>query len=195
MGKRDLALDLLAFAGTVVWATLFRWEARGIIWGLWVSSLTVGYATIVSTVVRGVRSVLGSYRLVAVLGGLGTLAFFTFHFGMFHFVHGVFLNQFFPLLEEGDGFPNLLAMIGRSFSSFWPLVVASFLSRVPDVFPAETRAAGKDAFAAPYANVVRMHLLIFVFAGLHMLDLTRLAVIPVLAVYFFPWKAVREHFA
>ena len=35
-----------------------------------------------------------------------------------------------------------------------------------------------------------MHLLIFVFAGLHMADLSRLAIIPVLAAYFFPWKAM-----
>jgi hypothetical protein len=39
-----------------------------------------------------------------------------------------------------------------------------------------------------------MHLLIFVFAGLHMTGLSRLAIIPVLAAYFFPWKAVRAHF-
>ena len=47
VGSRDLALDLLAFAGTVACATIFRWEARDVIWGLWISSLTVGYATIV----------------------------------------------------------------------------------------------------------------------------------------------------
>ena len=33
-GRRDLALDLFAFAGTVACATLFRWEARDVIWGL-----------------------------------------------------------------------------------------------------------------------------------------------------------------
>ncbi len=35
-----------------------------------------------------------------------------------------------------------------------------------------------------------MHLLIFVFAGLHVAGLSRLAIYPVLAAYFFPWKAV-----
>jgi hypothetical protein len=211
MKERDLVLDLLAFAGTVTAATVFRWQARDVIWGLWISSLTVGYATIVMTVVRGVRALAGSYRLLAVIGGLGTLAFFTFHFGMFHFVHGVFLNGFFPLLESESGFPNIFSMAGRSFALFWPLVLASFVSRLPDILPgpprperaeADTAAGrqaalpslGKDSFAGPYANVVRMHILIFVFAGLHVVDLSRLAIIPVLAAYFFPWKAAIARF-
>ena len=193
-GRRDLALDLFAFAGTVACAMLFRWEARDVIWGLWISSLTVGYATIVSTIVRGVRHVLGGYRALAIVGALGALAFFTVHFGMFHFVHAVFLNGFFPLIDEGDGFPNLLALVARSIASFWLLIIASFLSRLSDIFPTSPAAMGKESFAAPYANVVRMHLLIFVFAGLHMADLSRLAIIPVLAAYFFPWKAAREYF-
>lgn len=33
VGGRDLALDLFAFAGTVACATIFRWEARDVIWG------------------------------------------------------------------------------------------------------------------------------------------------------------------
>ena len=171
-------------------ATIFKWQARDVIWGLWISSLTVGYATIVSNVVRGVRDVLGSYKVLAVVGGLGTLAFFTVHFGMFHFVHAVFLSGFFPLEGAGEGPFNFLGIIVRSTAAFWPLIVASFLSRLSDVFPGSPAPSGKDSFAAPYANVIRMHLLIFVFAGLHMADLSRLAILPVLAAYFFPWKAV-----
>ena len=190
VGGRDLALDLFAFAGTVACATIFKWQARDVIWGLWISSLTVGYATIVLNVVRGVRTVLGGYRTLAVLGGIGALAFFTFHFGMFHFVHAVFLSGFFPLAGSGDGSFNFLSTVAESTASFWPLIVASFLSRLSDIFPGSPAPSGKDSFAAPYANVVRMHLLIFVFAGLHMADLSRLAIIPVLAAYFFPWKAV-----
>ena len=190
VGRRDLALDLLAFAGTVACATVFKWQARDVIWGLWISSLTVGYATIVSNVVRGVRTVLEDYRVLAVVGGVGTLVFFTFHFGMFHFVHAVFLSGFFPLEGAGDGPFNFLGTIARSTASFWPLIVASFLSRLSDIFPGSPAPSGKDSFAAPYTNVIRMHLLIFVFAGLHMADLSRLAILPVLAAYFFPWKAV-----
>lgn len=190
VGRRDLALDLFAFAGTVACATIFRWEARDVIWGFWISSLTVGYATIVSNVLRGVRDVLGNYKALALVGGIGTLAFFTIHFGMFHFVHAVFLNGFFPFVESSDGFPHFLGMVAKSTAAFWPLIVASFLSRLSDIFPGSPAPSGKDSFAAPYGNVVRMHLLIFVFAGLHIAGLSRLAILPVLAAYFFPWKAV-----
>jgi hypothetical protein len=151
VGSRDLALDLFAFAGTVACAIIFRWEARDVIWGLWISSLTVG---------------------------------------MFHLVHAVFLNGFFPLVESSDGFPHFLGMVGKSAAAFWPLIVASFLSRLSDIFPASPSSPGKDSFAAPYGNVVRMHLLIFVFAGLHAAGLSRFAILPALAAYFFPWKAV-----
>ena len=151
---RDLALDLFAFAGTVACATIFRWEARDVIWGLWISSLTVGYATIVSTIVRGVRQVLGGYRVLAIIGALGALAFFSVHFGMFHFVHAVFLNGFFPLVEGSDQFPDFLGMVVRSTALFWPLIVASLLSRLSDVFPSSPAPSGKDAFAAPYSNVL-----------------------------------------
>jgi hypothetical protein len=47
-----------------------------------------------------------------------------------------------------------------------------------------------NSMIAPYANVIRMHVLIFVFAGLHIMNLGGLAVYPVLAAYFFPWKKV-----
>ena len=143
VGRRDLALDLFAFAGTVACATIFRWEARDVIWGFWISSLTVGYATIVSNVLRGVRDVLGNYKALALVGGIGTLAFFTIHFGMFHFVHAVFLNGFFPFVESSDGFPHFLGMVAKSTAAFWPLIVASFLSRLPDIFPASPKQPGE----------------------------------------------------
>jgi hypothetical protein len=111
------ALDLFAFAATVAWATALRWEATDVIWGLWISSLTIGYATIVSTVAGGVRNVVCGYRLAAVGGGLLALGFFTFHFGMFHYTHAVSLNAFFPLVDSGDATPRLFSIIGAAMSS------------------------------------------------------------------------------
>src|SRR5919199_795806 len=37
-----------------------------------------------------------------VAGGVFMLAFFTFHFGMFHYVHSQFLGSFFPI-DAGTG--------------------------------------------------------------------------------------------
>ncbi|MFH1502527.1 MAG: DUF6498-containing protein [Candidatus Eisenbacteria bacterium] len=192
-------LDVAAFAGTVVWAAVARWEANDLVWALWTSSLVVGYATIVTTIVRGVREQWAGLHFFALAGGVGLLAFFTFHFGMFHLVHGVFLNGFFPLAEEGSSSLGIFAVAPVAFARYWPFVMATLVSRVDDVGSRrETREPGTGGslsnlnMMAPYKNVVRMHILIFVFAGLHIAGLSRYAIYPVLAFYFFPWGALRR---
>lgn len=202
--KRDLAMDLFAFAGTVACAAVFRWRAGDVIWALWISSLCVGFTTIVLTVRRSISTVSGrGPRVLAVIGAAAAIAFFTVHFGGFHFVHAMILNVFFPLVEESTGssgpaaalaatdaaVPGLFLLVVVTLSRYWPLVVASFLSRFTDLVPGE-ESSSQDGIGGVYGNVMRMHLLIFVFAGLDALELSRLAIIPVLAAYFFPWKAV-----
>ena len=194
MKKHELTLDILGFTVAVICAAVFRWEARDVIWGLWVSSLCVGYAYIVTAVAAPVVRAKGIERVVVALGGLFMLAFFTFHFGMFHFVHGVFLNTFFPLVPKGKGFPNIFAMLGAALASYWGIVAASFISRVSE-FPFRGDGLNpKDKMMKPYANVIRMHILIFVFAGLHAARLQRFALFPILAFYFVPWGALIKYF-
>jgi len=184
-------LDGLAFAVTVVLAAVLRWEAGDLIWGLWVSSLCVGYAYIVTSIVMGVLQAEGPGRIVMGALGLFLLAFFSVHFGMFHFIHSVFLNGFFPLIEEGHGFPNIFAVLATAWCQYWPLVITTFISRWSDFpFNREVNLAGGETMMRPYANVVRMHLLIFVFAGLHAAKMSQYAVYPVLLAYFFPWGAM-----
>jgi hypothetical protein len=200
-GRRRLT-DLVAFGGTVALAVAMRWQARDLVWALWTSSLVVGYATIVTTIVRGVREHWRELHLIVLFGGVGLLAFFTFHFGMFHFVHSVFLNMFFPLHGEADGFPNFVRTVGIALAAYWPFVVASLVSRLGDLDRprgtpdrAEAGASGRAlhmSLSAPYRNVVRMHILIFVFAGLHAAGLSRYAIYPMLAAYFFPWETLRR---
>jgi len=183
-------VDVAAFVATVVWATIGGWQARDIVWALWVSSLVVGYATIVTSIVRGVRENKKGLGVLAVLGGVGLLTFFTFHFGMFHFVHGVFLNMFFPLVEDGKTPGSILAFGVAALANYWPFVLFTLVSRIDDVGGPGGVRSGSDGMTAPYKNVVRMHLLIFIFAGLHAAGLTRFAIYPVLAAYFFPWGAL-----
>ncbi|MFM1850517.1 MAG: hypothetical protein RIS54_201 [Verrucomicrobiota bacterium] len=64
-------------------------------------------------------------------GVLSTLVFFTFHFGMFHFVHSVFLNHFFPIVKWNDGFP---------FSEHYLEVVKRYGIFLPAAFLAERAA-------------------------------------------------------
>ena len=98
------------------------------------------------------------------------------------------LNLFFPLVKENFGPPNVFTLIATALAAYWPFVLMTFVSRVRD-FPWRRDAddEGKAMFA-PYLNVIRMHLLIFIFGGLYLLHLANLAIFPVLLFYFFPWR-------
>ena len=187
-------VDLVSFSGTVLAAYLLHWRATDIIWGLWTSSLFVGYSTLMVGIIRGARGTFPRRPARAIVTALAGVIFFSIHFLGFHYGHSVFLNAFFPLIDS-EGPPNLIMSAGTGLALYWPLVIASLLSRFPDL-RSEVRGEAEGMMASPYGNVVRMHLLIFVFAGLHIARLSGLAIYPVLAAYFFPWgslvRAVRK---
>lgn len=223
--------DALAFSLGLAMAWWFAWRVGDLVWTLWLSSLVVGYCMILwnifgraltvawrhpgDVVARVAESPLPSILglLLIGAGGLFMLAFFTVHFGGFHFVHSVFLNAFFPIwgeaFESGD-FPDgdLYLEVLRRYGWFLPLAfVAERASFRPfDAKPqrsAEGPAAritdpalhpqDKDDFFAPYRGVVRMHLLIFFFAGAAALHLDHFLVYAVVyAVYFFPWRMLSK---
>lgn len=212
----------------------FQWETRDLVWSLWLSSLMVGYAMIVWTIFgpalfvgtqawrdramledsgKGPLAVGGAAYLV---GGLFVLAFFTFHFGMFHFVHSVFLNVFFPVLPGGKEGPSM-ALYTTVLATYWPFVLVAMVAErkafrwgqvenkaeVPDTsvkaadIAARKRrnaqAGGMTGMMAPYKNVIRMHLLIFFFAFTSFMKIENFAIYAVVyAVYFFPWGLLKS---
>lgn len=209
-------------------AWFLEWETADLVWSLWLSSLVVGYATIVWSVTRGLREfavnaagdpmpgTLGPKLMVGgfyLIGALFMLAFFTVHFGMFHLVHSVFLNSFFPIVGGKISWPEpdtYLVVLER----YWIFLPAAFIAEraafadssqekddgsvtVAAIAKRKARNAknmemGKD-MAAPYRNVVRMHLLIFFFAAAAFAKLDNFFVYAVVyAVYFFPWRLVRK---
>jgi|CXWL01.1.fsa_nt_gi hypothetical protein len=230
--------DALAFAAGLGLAWYFQWETRDLVWSLWLSSLVLGYAMIVWSIfgpavfvatkawherenLRGTRPSwgmgLGAGALV--VGGLFLLAFFTVHFGGFHFVHSVFLNSFFPV-EPGltKSFPGP-ALYWEVFQRYWWFLPAAAVAeraafrftpappeppdtsvKAEDIAARKARNArrglGMDGLMAPYKNVIRLHLLIFFFAGAHFAGLDNFLVYAVVyAVYFFPWRLLANHTA
>jgi uncharacterized protein DUF6498 len=228
--------DLLAFAAGLALAWRARWTTTDLVWSLWLSSLVVGYSMILWTILRpAVEIVRGGWRDgpltvqlssqrslqsgaaagLLLVGGLFLLAFFTVHFGGFHFVHSQFLALFFPI-DVGTGARR--GMVGMSTylevaRRYWWFLPSAFLAErgafVRTSSPAEedrsvTAAAilarkvanaskSGSGMMAPYRNVVRMHLLIFFFAFAHFARLESFAVYAVVyAVYFFPWRLVRR---
>ncbi len=183
--------EIGAFVLTVVFALLFRWEARDLIWGLWISSLCVGYAFIVKSIVTAILVRDSKIPLAAAVGaGVALLVFFTFHFGMFHFVHSVFLNLFFPLFPMAKkNSPDVPLFIVTALKLYWPVVLANLIVKWPDFQAASFDPVhGKDVLMKPYSTVVKIHILIFVFAGMSAVHLSRFAMYPILLFFFFPWQ-------
>jgi hypothetical protein len=91
MGYAEIAL--LATAAGLAIAWLYHWKTTDLVWSLWLCSLVLGYLTLLSSAAGGAVVVFYAARhpdtkpgqrfpivLVALVGGLLMLAFFSFHF-------------------------------------------------------------------------------------------------------------------
>jgi hypothetical protein len=200
---RSAVLDVVAFVfgcGVAWWR---GWRTPDLIWSLWLSSLVVGYVSIVWMIIRDRWSspggTPGSFSEMPVAPIWFLLGFFTLHFGIFHFVHSVFLNVFFPVIGRRDEFPEVntyIAVVTR----YWVFLPAAFLAeRAIFVRKASTsafadeRPVGDWDFVQPYKNVFRMHVLIFFFLAASLAKWDGVIVfVVVYAVYFFPWRLLRK---
>lgn len=263
-------LEIGSFAVTMILAIFYGWTAKDLLWSLWISSLTIGYSTILAGIAGnlihgrmaddpGVKSekdglkpdkkklqntgaAMAIFFLLPIIGLFGffsritliyalfvglsvlmsvirlkpdhyespvvgfmfsliinfpatvfMLAFFTVHFGGFHFVHSIFLNGFFPLTGETpfgknieDTFGLFFTFISVSFMSYWPFIVTSATSRLGSVVNAVT---GKgDMFLEPYKNVIKMHMMIFIIAFMGGAGLHGYILYATLVIYFFPFS-------
>jgi hypothetical protein len=160
--------DLLAFALGLGLTWLQGWTTTDLVWSLWLSSLVLGYLTILSTIGAGIY-IVGAGALSqtnvdtrellrAVLIGLGLalafLAFFSFHFCAFHAAHAGFLSSFFPL----PGLPKN-AFFGAFMNPvrLWTTAVQHLLP-VYGIFLFATAIAERNYLFAPLigaAKVVR----------------------------------------
>lgn len=168
-------LDLASFALSLLLAWLRQWQTADLVWSLWLSSLVVGYTTIAVNLVRARRNV------------VVMLIFLTCHFGLFHFVHSIFLNVFFPIVSRTAFVDShvYLEVVRR----YWGFLPMAFLAERDLLKPAASGPAASAALAAPYKNVFRMHVLIFFFLGMYVARIQNFAVYAVVyAVYFFPWR-------
>ena len=216
--------DALAFAGGLAVAWFAHWQTTDLVWSLWLSSLVVGYVSILwiattklRELARNARTGLepGSTAGMVLTGGLltvGTLftvAFFTVHFGGFHLVHSVFLNVFFPIFPavSRTHWPGVATYleVARRYWIFLPMAFlaerAMFVGKpappddgsvTAEAIARRKASASSNSMMQPYKNVMRMHFLIFFFAGASFAKLDSFLVYAVVyAVYFFPWRLLK----
>jgi Family of unknown function (DUF6498) len=146
---------------------------------------------------------------ILLIGALFFLAFFTVHFGGFHYVQSQILIWFFPLDPVDTGRHALspgMSTYVEVARRYWPFLPSAFLAhraaflRKPlslgrDVSLTSFASSNKlgDLFSEPYRNVLRMHVLIFFFFFAHFAKLENFAVYAVVyAAYFFPWRLLRS---
>lgn len=163
--------DVLAFAlglGVARWA---HWNTRDLVWSLWLSSLVVGYSTILWMIGQPALELgLASWRdralatasphalpklwaLIAA-AALFFIAFFTVHFVGFHYVHSQFLIDFFPI-NPGTGSRSHADMTtyAEVARRYWPFLPSAFLAHrhafrrrtLSFTFDAANRSVGTDS--------------------------------------------------
>jgi hypothetical protein len=229
--------DLVAFVAGLGAAWILKWNTKDLVWSLWLSSLTLGYLTILSTVAAGVWTGVNALEepsfprakrggaVLAIAGvALFVVGFFSLHFCAFHATHAVFLSFFFPINGVSQtafvsAFMNPLLLWKTVFQHIWipygifliPALIAerahlfaafadvggisdSLRTVVRDPKAFNAKKLMHDPFSRPYANVMRMHLLIFFFFFCHFLKIESFVVYGVVYfVYFFPWRMVRPN--
>lgn len=195
----EAALYLFALA----LLSIQHWGPGDVVWSLWSTSLITGFITLlVSMTARARATLAGSdggigLPLILLAGGLFTMAFFSVHFGMFHAVHSVFLNLFFPLVNWAGPEPGLVVQVQayllQCLSLYPAFIGLCVLSHVPAWLNPNTK---RKAMMAPYANVVKLHLIIIAVGFSQALGAQYVAMIVFLGVYFLPlgaiFKALRE---
>ena len=177
-------LAILPFLAVLIAAVVLRWEAGDLMWGAYVSSLTFGFAYAVVLIVANPEEVDApeGFKRPGVI--LGMLAFFSFHFLSFHLFQGIVLTIVFPIS------PGTFDFLPAALSAYWLVVVATFASRVEELWSATQPSDDTQRLLRPYVNIVRMQLLVFLFLFMQSLGIIRFAVYPVLVFYFFPFPMI-----
>jgi hypothetical protein len=198
--RREFLIGLFCFAATLGAARVFGWSTGDFVWSMWISSLLVGYAIIVIGAFRSTMHDEKLPRIGRVALAIFLIAFFTLHFGGFHFGHSMFLVKYFktPLIEKlglgtdvfdaDEPLKTFGAAIVALIIAYWPMILAAGFGARRQI----PRPGQKFSPGTPYAGVVRMHFLILFFGGLQAAQKDGFTFYAAaLGLYFFPWGALR----
>ncbi|MFY9341442.1 MAG: DUF6498-containing protein, partial [Planctomycetota bacterium] len=129
----DVALDVGGFVLGLGLSLALGWRTTDLVWGLWLSSLVIGFLSLLVGIAGA--SPRGVPPVAALALKVFLVAFFAVHFGMFHFVHSVFLNAFFPLDAAKDSFGPGLAGYGEVIGRYWPWLLAAAIAERRHLLP------------------------------------------------------------
>jgi hypothetical protein len=167
----DTALEIAVFVGTLALAYFSGWRAKDLIWSLWLSSLAIGF---LSVLVSGGRRIIRPdatmvERAFSVIGALGAIMVFSVHFGMFHYVYASILDLLMPLMDHpgrvyigkltwkgGTSF-SFWETLGIAIVQYWPVVLLNVMRDRQSVLSSSVMT-GKET--APYLVILKLHFLV-----------------------------------
>jgi hypothetical protein len=164
LGTPRAALTLLYNFVPVLGVILWGWDALALIFLYWIENVLTGMRTIAGLIARAV---------LAEPAALFFAAFFTLHYGMFCFVHGLFLvslfapafladNPFDPFVVTRDQMranPNFAAAVGAAAG--WQVVEFVYAARRGEL----TAGALQAMMLAPYPRIMVLHITIIAFGA------------------------------
>ena len=158
-----VALNLIPIVGVLFWG----WSAFALIFLYWLENVGIGVRTLAS---MAANAVLGGG--LNALGALFFGTFFTFHYGLFCFVHGSFVVGLFGGQFAGDSMFDLVKTAQELFASepnlligFASIVLWQIVQFVLFVARGEAKATNPMALmAAPYPRIIVLHIAI-IFGG------------------------------
>lgn len=163
-----IGFNLIPIIGVLFW----HWSAFALILLYWLENVAIGGRALLSMLACGLSRGPASLAASALAG-----AFFTLHFGLFCFVHGMFVATLFRDGEGparmAEGVFDLAGLVGQAFASQSNLLIgfASILGWQAVqlvIFLARgeaARASLRALMAAPYPRMVVLHVTI-IFGGM-----------------------------
>lgn len=163
-----LAVDLFP----VIAIFQLGWGAAALVMLYWLENLVIGFITLLRMIASTVR-----HGVPAIFGAFALGAFFTVHYGMFCFVHGVFLMAFAEISADGSGaigfspsgLLNYALTTGTAMVWFVGaiLLLQLFLFARDFIFGGEYRETDPmSEMARPYGRIVVLHIALFAGFGL-----------------------------
>ena len=157
-----LAVDLFP-----IWAVLtLGWGAAPLVFLYWIENLIIGAVALAKMIATSVRE-----HVIGLAGMLFIGPFFVFHYGMFCFVHGVFVSTFANMnTSNGPSFPTPTGLVqealqsGASMPTFVLAIIAVqvFLFVQDFILRGEYRESSIDQeMMKPYGRVIVLHVAIF----------------------------------
>ena len=157
-----LAVDLFPIIAVLT----LGWGAAALVFLYWLENLIIGVVTLAKMIATSVKE--SPAGLIA-MGFVGP--FFIVHYGMFCFVHGVFVSVFANLSEGGTpGFPTPLGLIQEALSSGanMPTFVFAIIGVQVVLFVQDYVLRGAyletsidKEMMAPYGRIIVLHIGLF----------------------------------